>query len=82
MYTSFPQVHRESAQSRTPYNTDGSGTFELDGAMATIGSTGRGERRMVDLWRRPDADGILHTPIPASESPALCLSDIHVPRKQ
>ena len=44
----FPQVRRENAQGRTPYNTEDCGTLERDGAMATTDSTGRGERRMVN----------------------------------
>ena len=49
MYTSFHRVRRENAQGRTPYNTEDSGTLERDGAMATTDSTGRGERRLINL---------------------------------
>ena len=49
VYTSFHRVRRENAQGRTPYNTEDSGTLERDGAMATTDSTGRGERRLINL---------------------------------
>ena len=78
----FSPSRKENAQGRTPYDTEDSGTLERDGAMATSDSTGRGERRMVNLWRRQDAAGILHTPMPGSESPALVRSESQVPIKQ
>ena len=62
--------------------TEDSATLQRGGVITTTDSTGRGEKRRVNLWRRPDAARILHKSIPGSESPALVHSEIQVPRKQ